>query len=52
MIVNNRDQAKLKEGKYVVRKQKDMLMKGLNWRNEKIATIDPENNTLLTEEGN
>jgi NADPH-dependent 2,4-dienoyl-CoA reductase/sulfur reductase-like enzyme len=36
----------------VIRKQKDLLMKGLNWRNEKILKIDPENNTLETDQGN
>lgn len=42
------DQAKKKEKKYTVRKQSDIMMKGLNLRYEAIAKIDPENNTLET----
>ena len=42
------DQAKKKEKKYTVRKQSDIMMKGLNLRYEAIGKIDPENNTLET----
>jgi len=42
----------LKEHKYIVRSQKELLMKGLNLISEKIVNIDPENNTLETSEGN
>ena len=36
----------------MVRKQKDILMKGLNLKHETITKIDPDNNTLETQEGN
>lgn len=51
-LMINSDQAKKKEWKYVVRKQTDIMMKGLNLRQEGIAKIDPENNTLETNGGN
>ena len=38
--------------KYIVRKQSDIMMKGLNLRYEAIAKIDPDNNTLETNAGN
>ncbi len=35
-----------------MRKQSEIMMKGLNLRQEAIKTIDPDNNTLETQAGN
>lgn len=46
------EEAKHKESTYVIRNQYDITLKGLGLIHESIATIDPENNSFVTKEGN